>query len=230
MGSVPAILLFGFLLGMRHATDADHVAALTTIVSREKSLRAAAPLGIFWGLGHTLTILLIGGAIVVFGLVIPPRLGLGMEFSVGVMLILLGTLNVATAWRSIRDRRGDDAVHSHGRWQIPTLPSLRAFIVGFIHGLAGSAAVSLLALGAIQDPWAALSYLVVFGGGTIAGMLAITTALALPLAAVAARFASLHRALVVCAGIFSIGLGATLVYEIGVVDGLFSSHPEWSPR
>jgi high-affinity nickel-transport protein len=91
-----SILLLGFFLGMRHATDADHVVAVATIVSRERTLRAAAPIGVLWGLGHTLTILLVGGTIILFGIVIPPRVGLTMEFSVAVMLILLGALNLFT--------------------------------------------------------------------------------------------------------------------------------------
>jgi high-affinity nickel permease len=92
--SLAAILALGFFLGMRHATDADHVVAVSAIVTRERTLRAAATIGLLWGLGHTATIVLVGGAIVLFGRVISPRLGLGMELSVGVMLVLLGALNL----------------------------------------------------------------------------------------------------------------------------------------
>ena len=89
-----SIVVLGFFLGMRHATDADHVVAVTTIVSRERSVGAAALIGVLWGVGHTLTILLVGGAIILFGIVIPPRMGLTMELSVALMLILLGVLNL----------------------------------------------------------------------------------------------------------------------------------------
>src|SRR5207302_3661217 len=89
-----SFLLLGFFLGMRHATDADHVIAVTTIVSRERTIRHAALIGITWGIGHTLTMLLVGGAIILFGIVIPPRFGLSLELSVGLMLILLGILNL----------------------------------------------------------------------------------------------------------------------------------------
>ena len=85
-----SFLLLGFFLGMRHATDADHVAAVTTIVSRERTVRGAGLIGIIWGVGHALTLLLVGGGIVLFGLVVPPRLGMSLEFSVALMLILLG--------------------------------------------------------------------------------------------------------------------------------------------
>src|SRR5215470_18136171 len=92
--SVFTILVIGFFLGMRHATDPDHVIAVSTIVSRERSILKAGLIGILWGCGHTLTIAIVGTAIIVFGLVIPPRAGLTLEFSVGLMLILLGILNL----------------------------------------------------------------------------------------------------------------------------------------
>ena len=98
MTSGLAILAIGFFLGMRHATDPDHVIAVSTIVSRERSISKAASIGVLWGLGHTLTILGVGAAIIVFGLAIPARVGLTMEFCVGVMLILLGVLLKAVKW------------------------------------------------------------------------------------------------------------------------------------
>src|SRR6202047_2274724 len=104
MTSGLAILAIGFVLGMRHATDPDHVIAVSTIVSRERSVRKAAWIGILWGLGHTLTILVVGAGIILFGLAIPARVGLTMEFSVGLMLILLGVLNLtgAMGWISAK--------------------------------------------------------------------------------------------------------------------------------
>ena len=101
-----SILLLGFLLGMRHATDADHVVAVTTIVSEEGSVRRASGIGALWGIGHSITVLLVGGAIIAFRLAIPPRLGLALEFSVALMLIALGLITLAgrrvgsvRAWR-----------------------------------------------------------------------------------------------------------------------------------
>src|ERR1700730_12459010 len=107
MATLFAIVLLGFFLGMRHATDPDHVIAVTTIVSRERTMRHAALIGALWGLGHTFTILVVGSAIILFNLTIPARLGLSMELSVGLMLILLGVLNLpvllsrAIAWITI---------------------------------------------------------------------------------------------------------------------------------
>src|SRR6185369_11281592 len=95
-----SIVALGFVLGMRHATDPDHVIAVTTIVSRQQSIRHAGLIGIMWGIGHTVTILLVGTGIILFNLVIPPRVGLAMELAVGLMLILLGVLNLTgvTQW------------------------------------------------------------------------------------------------------------------------------------
>jgi nickel/cobalt exporter len=98
------VILLGLFLGMRHSTDPDHVLAVTTIVSRQKSVRSSATIGLLWGLGHTLTIFLVGSAIIIFGVVIPPRLGLSMEFCVALMLILLGVLNLTGVMRWITER------------------------------------------------------------------------------------------------------------------------------
>src|SRR5271156_3332973 len=110
-----SIVALGFFLGMRHATDPDHVIAVTTIVSRQRSIRHAALIGVLWGLGHTITILLVGSAIIVFGLVIPPRVGLTMEFSVGLMLILLGVLNLSGIMRWISETLTPSQPGEHSR-------------------------------------------------------------------------------------------------------------------
>ncbi|MGK3961161.1 high-affinity nickel-transport family protein [Sorangium sp. So ce118] len=256
MVSLFSILFLGFFLGMRHATDADHVVAVTTIVSRERTLRAAAPIGAIWGLGHTATILVVGGAIILFGVVVPPRLGLTMELSVALMLILLGGLNLsvfmrdarAVARREVHVHAGNTTPHAHAQHAGPQAADaplarldrrlaqfgayrlVRPLLVGVVHGLAGSAAVALLVLGTIRDPLWALGYLVVFGVGTIAGMLLITTALAMPFAYAARRFDRLHRGLGVVSGVLSLAFGFFLVYEIGFVHGLFTSHPQWTPE
>src|SRR5215510_10853682 len=189
MSSALVILAVGFFLGMRHATDPDHVVAVSTIVSREKSIPRAGWIGILWGVGHTITILVVGAAIILFGFVIPPRLGLALEFSVALMLILLGVLNLSGAMRWISHKfspthpaaagRGvehshlhvhDGVIHSHPHrhhgpdehhgheveppnWlsaavaKLGWFHALRPLLVGIVHGLAGSAAVTLLVLG-----------------------------------------------------------------------------------
>ena len=262
MASLVSILLLGFFLGMRHATDPDHVIAVTTIVARQRRVGAAALIGVLWGIGHTLTMVAVGGAIIVFGVVIPPRLGLTMELSVALMLILLGLLNVAGIMRWITGiltpvhvhahRHGDD-VHNHAHGEaalahrhaaentplarldrrlgdLGLYQLLRPLVVGVVHGLAGSAAVALLVLATIPEPLWAIAYLVVFGVGTIAGMMLVTAASALPFAYTARRFTVVNRHLVLASGAASVGFGLFLVYQIGVVDGLFSSGPHWAPQ
>jgi hypothetical protein len=264
-----AIALLGFALGMRHATDADHVVAVTTIVSSERRLGVAARVGLTWGLGHTLTVFAVGIAIIVFKIAIPARLGLSMELAVAIVLILLGMSAVARVFRTfvmrIRCLQPTPAppfvVHSHSHShdghahfhphvhvageslldhrdhrltasQRLSLqhPLTRAFGVGLVHGLAGSAAVALLVLSAIPKPgWAAL-YLVVFGAGTMVGMMLITIAIALPFALATGTMARLNRAFVVGSGLASFGFGLILVYRIVLVDGLFRATAIWVPH
>ena len=139
MLSAFSVALLGFLLGLRHATDADHVVAVTTIVARERTLRRAAWIGVLWGIGHTLTVFVVGGTIVAFRLVIPPRLGLMLEFGVAIMLILLGFSNL----------RADAPGRGHGHTH--EFDHRRPLIIGTVHGLAGSAAMAILVLTAIPD-------------------------------------------------------------------------------
>jgi ABC-type nickel/cobalt efflux system permease component RcnA len=270
-----SIIALGFFLGMRHATDPDHVIAITTIVSRQRSIRHAALIGMLWGMGHTITIFLVGSAIILFGVVIPPRLGLTMELSVGLMLILLGVLNLTgfTRWISETLTPSDsgsnvpsgshplhahshlhgDYIHAHPHqhgpekhghaedatpigWmdrmfgQLGLYQVVRPVAVGLVHGLAGSAAVALLVLTTIRDPRWAIAYLLVFGVGTIAGMMLITAAIALPFKYSQMRFARLNRGLAVASGLISIAFGIFIVYKMGYVNGIFTNHPNWIPE
>ena len=261
-----SLLMLGFFLGMRHATDADHVIAVSTIVVRQRRVGAAAWIGALWGVGHTFTILAFGSAIILFGLVIPPRLGLTMEFSVALMLVLLGLLNLTGTLRWIQDSLGtasgpfhshahshDDFVHSHRHGHGPgehghaedrtpqawldrtfgglgVYNALRPVAVGLVHGLAGSAAVALLVLATAREPQWGVAYLLVFGVGTVAGMMLITAALALPITYAAGQFAHVNRYLAMASGLLSLAFGLVIAYQIGFVDGLFTGHPRWTPE
>ncbi|HEV8448400.1 MAG TPA: hypothetical protein VGQ44_16340 [Gemmatimonadaceae bacterium] len=211
MLSLASILLLGFVLGMRHATDPDHVVAVTTIVSDERSLWRASSIGAVWGVGHSITILAVGGAIVIFRLVIPPRLGLVLEFCVAVMLILLGMLTLS-------GRRVGSASNL-----------ARPLVVGIVHGLAGSAFVALLVLAAVPGAMLQLLYLALFATGTIAGMALITIVVALPSAVTARRFVSTQRYLRLASGLASLVFGVVLVQR-GVSQGLFDAVPHWTPQ
>src|SRR5437764_3115018 len=261
-----SIIALGFFLGMRHATDPDHVIAVTTIVSRQRNVRYAALIGLLWGLGHTITIFIVGSAIILFGLVIPPRIGLTMELSVGLMLILLGILSLSGITRWITEtftplRSGQDThshghgdyIHSHARghttgkhgysedatpvgWMDRTLGSmdfyqvLRPLVVGVVHGLAGSAAIALLVLTTIRVPGWAVLYLLVFGIGTVGGMMLITAAIAVPFTFSENRFARLHRGLGLASGLVSLIFGLFIVYQMGFANGLFAQTPKSVPR
>ena len=239
MLSLFSIIGVGFFLGMRHATDADHILAVTTIASRERTVWHAALIGAAWGVGHTLTVMIVGSLIVGFGLVISPRLGLSLELCVGLMLVFLGAwnLNAYRPWLFGSAKAGDRAhahPHSHddgdaSQAEFDTrfgkrkfYQAIRPFVVGVIHGLAGSAAVALLVLPMIRNPSWAMVYLAVFGLGTIMGMMLITSAIALPVAARAGRTALLNRHLGFAAGLLSVGFGAFMIYEIGFVQGLLT--------
>jgi hypothetical protein len=222
-----SLALLGFLLGMRHATDPDHVVAVTTIVSREQRISRAGGIGMLWGLGHTVTILLVGGAILLFNVVIPPRIGLTMELSVALMLVFLGLVSLARVVRSVTPesgamaRRGVLDFHHH---------SLRPVAIGVVHGLAGSAAVALLVLATIHNSIWGVAYLAVFGLGTVAGMMLITAAISVPFAYTCGRVAWFNRSLGFASAMSSLVFGIFLVYEIAFVDGLVTTHPLWIPH
>lgn len=260
-----SIITLGFFLGMRHATDPDHVIAVTTIVSRERQIGKSAWIGAFWGVGHTLTIFLVGAAIILFDFVIPPRVGLSMELSVGVMLILLGLVNIKSFLQSIPDKnpRAQEVVHSHPhnhgdyihshlhghnpedhRHALDRTPlaridrllsnfrsyrPIRPLIVGIVHGLAGSAAVALLVLATIRNPRWAIAYLLVFGVGTVAGMMLITMSLASSFYLLRSR-QRFFRSISLASGLLSLAFGAFVAYQVCVFNGLLSSHPHWSPH
>ena len=269
MTSLLAVCVLGFFLGMRHATDPDHVIAVTTIVSRHRTTAGAALIGALWGVGHTLTILVVGAGIILLGWVIPPRVGLSLELSVGVMLIVLGFMNLSGVLQRITEsvtppggppdtvhahaHPHGDYVHTHAHGHRPEAhphapdqtplarldrrlgglglyQTVRPVIVGVVHGLAGSAAVALLVLATIGNTGWAVLYLLVFGLGTIAGMMLITAGIAWPMAYAGARFAGLPHKLRLASGVISLMVGLGLAYRIGVVDGLFGADPRWTPH
>jgi len=272
--NVMSFLILGFVLGMRHATDADHVVAIATIVSRERSVAGSALIGAAWGVGHTITVMAVGAAIILFGVVIPPKLGLSMEFAVGVMLVLLGILTLTGMGRVVGAAHAHvaapgghaldhhDHLHTHGDYvhqhthghgpaahghaeehtplarldraglgRIALYQWLRPFAVGLVHGLAGSAAVALMVLSVIREPVAALGYLLLFGVGTVFGMMLITLLLSAPFAFTAVNLPKFNWRLRVASGLVSFVFGVVLIYGIGFAEGgLFTDAPTWEPR
>jgi high-affinity nickel-transport protein len=240
---VSAVLL-GFLLGLQHATDADHLVAVATIVSRERRFADGALVGALWGLGHMATLTAAGAVIVAFSVRVAPAVGSGLEVLVAAMLVALGVLRLRDAARGLGDvdpahLRADhdhgavEALHSHphahgahahahphvhpSRSLLAALGhgraglAARALAVGAVHGMAGSAAVSLLVLATLHTTASAIAYLLVFGLGTIAGMTALTAAMAYPVS-LALRLRRARSVLAVGAGLGSIAFG--LVYAV----------------
>ena len=250
LGPILFVTSLGLILGMRHSTDADHVVAISTIVSKQRSIRNAAFVGSVWGIGHTITIFVVGSLIILFGVQIPPRIGLSMEFGVAVMLILLGVLNLSGVMQKVtahftpaslvQANPGENAASpganiATGIYRNPvsrfgTYQCVRPLAIGLVHGLAGSAAVALLVLSTIHNPLWATVYLLIFGAGTMIGMMCMTTVIALPLAYGGERFSLLSRYLGVVSGMVSFCFGSFLVYRLGFVGGLFTSHPQWTPQ
>ena len=221
MSAALSTAALGFLLGLRHATDVDHLVAVTTIVTHQRRFGGAARVGAMWGVGHSITVLAIGGAIIAFRLTIPPRIGLGLELAVAVVLVALGVGNLVA-------RKGVGPSHSHEH--VARAGGMRALAVGIVHGLAGSAAVALLLLALIPDPAWAVAYLVVFGAGTIAGMTLITWLLVVPFAYGGAIAQRVQAGVRTVAGALSVGLGLFIAYEIVVRGGIFSANPAWTPH
>jgi cytochrome c biogenesis protein CcdA len=214
-----ALLGLGLLLGLRHAADPDHVVAVTTIAARTRRVGHAARLAMVWGLGHTMTLFTVGAGIILFNWIVPPRVGLALEFCVALALVVVGLLNLGR-----HPQRGAE-LPANGR---PLAG--RAFVVGLVHGLAGSAAVVLLVLATVRDPRWACGYLLVFGLGTLLGMVLVTSGFALPVATAARRWGGTTRLIRVATGALSLSFGLWLVYHIGWNDGLFFAAPSWTPH
>jgi high-affinity nickel permease len=224
------ILGLGFLLGMQHALEADHIAAVSSIAARRSHVADIVKHGLTWGLGHTLTLFVFAGAAVLLGHAIPETIARPMETAVGLMLIGLG---VHVLWRLWRDRvhfhrhgHGDGTVHFHAHSHAgETTPHARTahthqhgfrwrtLLVGLMHGMAGSAALLVLAVTQASSPAAGLGYIALFGVGSMIGMGALSTVIAVPLAVSARWLTWANRGLQGAVGLATIGIGIITVYE-----------------
>ena len=234
-----AVLAFGFLLGLKHATDADHVVAVANIVRKERNIWQSIWLGASWGAGHSVPLLILGAVILIIKDVALQRyetVAPYLELGVGIMLIYLG---ISAAWNVLRgklhmhqhDHGAGPHVHVHASHQVSEShrraknlhnsffilgkPVFRAksFAIGIVHGLAGSAAVMVALLPTIDSTWTGLGYIALFSIGTMLSMAALTIILALPFKISAAR-QTLNRAITLTAGALSIAVGTTLITEI----------------
>jgi ABC-type nickel/cobalt efflux system permease component RcnA len=226
-------LALGFLIGLRHALEPDHVAAVVSLSTRGGTLRDHARSGALWGLGHALTLLVLAGSCVVFGLVIPERAGRLLEGAVGVMLVVLGIGVLARLRRSgihVHPHTHDDGtthVHAHGHAPAARAadeahahahprPPLRTLGVGALHGLAGSSALVLLVGSAAASPALGLAYVLLFGLGAVVGMTVLAATVALPMGFTTRRRTGLHAWLCGATGAFSIVLGLRIAWTVAL--------------
>jgi hypothetical protein len=234
--SVATILLLGFLLGTRHALEADHLAAVATLATRSRSVGRTVGLGVAWGMGHTLTLMLFGGAVLLLGLVVPEKAAKGLEFTVGVMLAILGANVLYRLWRDRihfhwhRHGEGVAHLHAHGHagqtdphqaaqhdhvhWRWRAFP-LRALMVGMVHGMAGSAALILLSLEAVDSAAWGLGYIAIFGAGSILGMALLSVAIAVPLRLTSQYLSRAYGLLTGAVGLATLALGCSMIYRFG---------------
>ena len=233
--SIVSLLALGFVLGLKHAVDADHLAAVSTIASERRSLFRSSLVGALWGLGHTLALMVAGIAVIVLHFQISQRTTQALEFCVGLMLVILGANTLRKLARGgyvhvhVHEHGGHRHAHPHvheGAHQEEPHShhglrfGVRPLFIGIVHGLAGSAALMLVVLTTISSPVVGLLYIVVFGIGSIGGMMVMSTLFALPARFTANRFTRANFALRGLAGLFSLSFGLFMVYEIGFVDHL----------
>lgn len=228
--SILAALSLGFFLGLRHALDPDHLVAVSTIVSEHKSIARSSLVGTFWGLGHTVSLFAIGIIVISLRSSIPEQTALWMEMSVAAMLIALG-INVI--WRAAGERGIALHAHSHTHEGSPPHKHLhlhsednhehrhhifrlgrRPFVVGMVHGVAGSAALTLAVMTQIPSVALGLVYITLFGIGSVGGMLLMSAMISLPFAVTARRYSILNWAIRMLAGLFSIVFGLMLAWEL----------------
>ena len=226
------MLAFGFVLGLKHAIEADHIAAVSTIASEHASIVSSTFVGAFWGIGHTISLLVAGAAIVFLHIEISSGLNFELEFAMGIMLIVLGANGLRKIARGghvhmhvhrhggrlhshphIHESQQRDIISSHHGLKLHRRP----LIVGMIHGLAGSGALMLLVLSTIHQPLTALGYVLMFGLGSTGGMMLMSALLGLPAILTAQRFARANMLVRAIVGGVSMMIGFVIVYDLGIL-------------
>jgi high-affinity nickel permease len=228
-----ATLGLGLLLGLKHAFDSDHLVAVSTIVTRERSVWRSLWIGLFWGIGHTVTLLMVGLFVLGLKKDIPSPVGLSLECLVGMVLIGLGLATLYDYWRKRAHAHRhlhasgehlhfhlhtDDAAHQHAH---PVRLGTKPLLIGMVHGLAGSAALMLLVLATIPSSALGLMYVGIFGLGSIMGMGAMSLLMGLFFSLATARLHELDQGIRLTVGTLSTAFGVWMVVEIGFIQGLF---------
>lgn len=221
--STITVLAIGFVLGLRHAIEADHLAAVSTIVSEKKNLLTASIVGGLWGIGHTISLFTVGLPVILLKLQISETTEARLEAVVGGMLILLGLNALRKIFTADKvhvhtHEHGDREhihIHAHGSEEHESHHRLgpRSVVIGMVHGLAGSAGLMLLVVPTIESPVTALAYILIFGFGSVAGMMAMSFFIGLPVYLTSSRYTFINSGIRMLAGMFSLGLGVFIVYD-----------------
>lgn len=206
-----SVLLLGFLLGIKHSLEPDHIIAVSTIASETKKLRRSSLAGVSWGIGHTATLFLVGLTLIVLKVQIVEVWAMSLEFLVGLMLIYLGMTSMF-AFKKVHSQK------KHAKSGNKSF--IKSLLIGFVHGLAGSAAMILLTASTVSSVWEGAVYILVFGMGTIVGMLFFTTLIGVPFVLSSGR-KRLNRTLMRVTGFASTSFGLYYIYNLGVTEGLF---------
>jgi len=215
-----SILALGFVLGIKHAIEPDHVIAVSTIASQSKKLLRSSLAGVFWGIGHTATLFLVGIILIFMKGEIPEKWAMSLEFLVGIMLVYLGIATILSLKKiRMHQHTHDGKIHKHNH-QHKNVSYLKSMLIGFIHGLAGSGAMVLLTMSTVNSPWEAAVYIFIFGAGTVLGMLLFTTVIGIPFV-FSAKKLSMNKMLTQITGVISTVFGIYYMYNLGVTEGLF---------
>ena len=222
MPSIFYTLILGFILGIKHAFEPDHVVAISTIATEQKNLFKSALIGTFWGLGHTTTLLITGFLVLLLKLSIPEKLSQGFEFLVGMMLIILGVRAIQKGRIILHTHRHEHEEKSHQHMHFhEDKPAHRkhhiSFLIGTVHGLAGTGTLMLLVLSTVPSLTQGLYYILLFGLGSTLGMSAMSFLVGLPFLFSAGQFPQMEKYLRLLAGILSILFGLFWIYEVGII-------------
>ena len=210
-----SILSLGFILGIKHAIEPDHIIAVSTIASRSKKLSQSALAGVFWGIGHTATLFFIGITFILMKNSISDKVSMSLEFLVGVMLVYLGIVSILSANKNHRHDHGNHSQYGDKHYFV------KSSFIGLVHGLAGSAAIVILTMSTVNSFWQSVAYILIFGGGTIAGMLLFTTVIGIPFVFSSSK-KEINSLFTIISGFISVLFGLYYMYNLAINDGLLS--------
>ncbi|MCS0673841.1 sulfite exporter TauE/SafE family protein [Cytobacillus firmus] len=209
MASLIAVLFAGLLLGIKHALEPDHIVAVSTIAVRSKSMWKSSLAGVYWGIGHTFTLFLFGIFLILMKQNLSEQAALTLEFFVGIMLVYLG---LAAMFKKYSEKEMEQNTGNSNK---------KSVFIGFVHGLAGSAAMVLLTMSVSENIWQGALYILAFGFGTVIGMLSFSALLSVPVI-MAKKRKGISGNIIKITGVISFCFGLYYMYNLGFTEGLFT--------